>query len=81
MVRALIAEFEDAGVLESFLGQNAIRLARLVETGKGTDAAVASVNRELRAAREDAMALAHRPNSPVTKMRDELAARRERRGA
>lgn len=72
------AELNTAGVLESFLAQDALRLARMVDAGKGTDAAVAALNRELRATMADALARAKRPDSPVTQMRDELAARRAR---
>lgn len=81
MVAAARAELTSAGVVDSFLGQNALRLAEVVETGKGTDAAVAALNRELRLTMEAALASAKRPDSPITKMRDELAARRAQRGA
>lgn len=74
-------ELETAGVVESFLGQDALRLARMVDTGKGTDAAMATLNRELRATMAEALSRAARPDSPVTRLRDELAARRVARGA
>lgn len=81
LAAAARAELEAAGVLESFLGQDALRLVSLVEGSKGTDAAMATLNREMRVTMAEALARSKRPDSPVTKMRDELAARREARGA
>ena len=81
LVRAVLAELEEAGRLESALSQTALTLARRIEESRDTGSAMASLNRELRVTLEAAVAGARVPASPMTQMRDDLAERRRTRGA
>lgn len=77
---AVERELAAAERLETALGQAAVVLARRIEEGLDTGAAVASMTRELRITLDAALAGARSPASPLAQMRDELADRRRLRG-
>lgn len=73
-------ELEEAGRLDTALGQAALGLAALLDAGEGGSAA-AALTREFRATRAEALQGAGALASPLDKARDELAKRRAARGA
>ncbi len=73
---AVRAELEDAGRLNTSLGQAALTLARRIEGGRDTGSAVASLNRELRSTLADAVMGAKVARSSLESYRDELRVRR-----
>ncbi len=81
LVEALRRELESAGRLETALGQQAVALAVKLASPFDTGSAMAAVSRELRAVREAALGGAGQDASPLSRARDELAARRSRRSA
>lgn len=81
VVAATRRELEEAGRLETALGQAALVLARRVEDDRDTGSAAAAVTREWRAVKAEALAGAGAQQSPLDKARDELAKRRAARGA
>ena len=76
LVVAVRQELEDAHRLETSLGQASLALAVRLESKGDTGAAVASLNRELRATLAEAVKGAHVAKSTLQSYRDELAARR-----
>lgn len=82
LVRQVEKRLQDAGRLETYLGQAAIDMARRIEAATAAPLSqAASAHRELRAAMADAMRGANVAKSAVQQHRDELAARREKRRA
>ena len=76
----MTGELEEAGRLETALGQATLTLARRIDANRDTGSAMASLSRELRVTLEQAVAGARVPTSPLARMRDELAERRRLRG-
>ena len=81
LVAVATRELEEAGRLETTLGQAALALAVRIAAGNDTGSAVASLTRELRATLDAALAGARVAASPLEQMRDELAERRRMKGA
>lgn len=82
LVVSVRRELTEAGRLATTKGQQALDLARRIEATKGaTLSAFAAAHRELRATVDDALRGANQTGSAVQKHRDELAARRQARGA
>ncbi len=81
LLEALRRELVEAGRLETALGQQAMALAVKLGSPSDTGSAMAAVSRELRAVREEALRGAGQDASPLSRARDELAARRTRRSA
>lgn len=77
LVTATRAELEDAGRLDTVLGQQAMALAERIASPHETGAAVASLSKELRAVMEAALDGVATKADPL----DELRARRERKRA
>lgn len=72
----------EAGRADTYLGQQAVVLARLLAEGTGTPSALAAVSRELRETMTAALRGADAQASAVQARRDEVAAMRaKRRGA
>lgn len=71
-------DLENAGRLDTWLGQSALAMAETVATGRGTPAGLSAANRELRETMAAALRGADAPTSAVIRHRDELAARRAR---
>ena len=80
LVRAVVGELEEAGRLETALGQATLAVARRIDENRDTGSAMASLSRELRVTLEQAVAGARVAASPLEQMRDELAERRRLRG-
>ncbi len=81
LLEALRRELKSAGRLDTALGQQALALAVKLASPHDTGSAMAAVSRELRAVREEALRGAGQDASPLSRARDELAARRTRRSA
>lgn len=81
LVVAVRAELAAAGRLDSALGQAALGLAERLTGTANTGSAVAALTRELRATLEAATEGATVEESPVQRLRDQLAERRRRSGA
>jgi hypothetical protein len=79
LVSATRRDLQQAGRLDTFLGQAALSLAARIEADQDTGSAIASLNKELRATVAEALKGVQAPASSVTKLKDELAARRQRR--
>ena len=78
VVAVVTAELTDAGMLDSHQGQAALLLARRLESGDDTGAAMAQMVRQLQQTMASALASVEPAEAdPV----DELKARRESRGA
>lgn len=80
LVRAVLAELEEADRVESPMGQAALLLARRIDENRDTGSAMASLHHELRVTLEAAVAGARVPTSPLRLLRDDLAERRRARG-
>ena len=80
LVAAVEAELDAAGRRGSVAGQAALLLAHRVESGRDGGSAVASLARQLVLTMGEALAGAHVPESPLQRIRDELADRRRRLG-
>ena len=80
LVSSVRSALEGADRLESWQGQAALSIARRIEAAS-SDAAVAALQRELRASMAEAMRGVGAPQSAVSARRDELQARRQRRGS
>ena len=79
--RVTIRELEDAGRLDTTLGQTCRALARRLDApGVDTGSAMAAVARELKATLAEATRGTAKATSPQ-QLRDELAERRQRHGA
>lgn len=78
---ATLRALEDASRVDTALGQAALALAERIDSGKDTGAGLASLSREWRATLASATAGAGAEKSPLDRARDDLAARRARRGA
>lgn len=72
---------DEVNRVDTALGQAALALAERIDSGKDTGAGLASLNREWRATLVVATAGAGAEQSAIDRARDELAARRARRGA
>ena len=82
LVAATLHQLEEAGRANTYLGQQAVLLASLLEAGAGTPSALAAVSRELRETMSAALRGAGAPGSAVQGLKDEVAAMRaKRRGA
>lgn len=81
LVGATHRQLEEAGRLETWLGQQALAVAEILASGRGTPAGLAAASRELRETMTAALRGADAPSSAVMRHRDELAARRARAGA
>jgi hypothetical protein len=66
-------DLERAGRLDTWLGQSALAMAKVLATGVGTPAGLSSANRELRETMAAALRGATTPGSAVVQHRDELA--------
>ncbi len=77
LLDALRRELDDAGRLETALGQQAIALAVKLASPHDTGSAMAAVSRELRAVREEALRGAEQAADPL----DELRLRRDAKRA
>lgn len=78
VVASVTAELRGAGMLDSHQGQAALLLAKRLQSGEDTGAAMAQLVRQLGQTMASAMAAAQPDEAdPV----DELRAKRERRGA
>jgi hypothetical protein len=73
---AVLAELVEVKRESTALGLAALSLAMRIETGMDTGSALASLTRELRATRADALQGAKDTRSGLEGIRDELAARR-----
>ncbi len=77
-----VVELERVGRLNTALGQAAVLLARRLDgSSRDTGSAVAALARQLQATLAAATANVGDEASPLDRARDELAARRARRGA
>lgn len=74
-------DLEAAGRLDTWLGQSALAMAAVLAKGVGTPSGLSAANRELRETMTAALRGAGAPGSTVAAHRDEVAARRARRGA
>jgi hypothetical protein len=74
-------DLERAGRLDTWLGQSALAMAKVLATGVGTPAGLSSANRELRETMAAALRGATTPGSAVVQHRDEVAERRAARGS
>lgn len=74
-------QLEEADRLDTPLGQHALALAHILAVGRGTPSGLATISRELRETMTAALRGAGGPGSAVVAHRDEVAARRARRGA
>ena len=82
LLEAIRRQLDEAGRLDTYLGQQAVLLATLLAGGAGTPSALASLSRELRETMAAALRGAGAPASAVQARRDEVAAMRaKRRGA
>jgi hypothetical protein len=81
LVGATRRQLEEAGRLDTYLGQQALVLAEVFAAGKGTTSGLATISRELRETMAAALRGAGGPQSAVLRHRDEVAAARARRGA
>lgn len=81
LVDATRQQLEDAGRLDTWLGQQALALAAILASGRGTPAGLSAASRELRETMTAALRGADAPTSAVMRHRDELAARRAKAGA
>lgn len=81
LVGATRRQLEDADRLDTWLGQQALALAEVLASGRGTPAGLSAVSRELRETMTAALRGADAPSSAVMRHRDELAARRAKAGA
>ena len=73
--RSVRAELESAQRVDTYLGQSALAIARQVDAGRGTDQAVTSLIRELRATMAAATAGAGAPGDPVDELKERRRAR------
>lgn len=81
LVESVTAKLSDAGVLDSFLGQAALQVAkRMVHSERDTGSSVASLNRELRSTMKEALEEAQ-PESRVDELRRKREAKLAGRGA
>jgi hypothetical protein len=69
-----------AGLLGEWQAAQALDMASAIDGGGASGSALAALHRELRAVMSDVLRGVNDPASRVGGMRDELAARRERRG-
>lgn len=76
LVGATRKQLEDANRLDTWLGQQALAVAEILASGRGTPAGLAAASRELRETMAAALRGAGAPGSAVLRHRDELAARR-----
>lgn len=81
LVNATRRQLEETGRLDTYLGQQALALASVLAVGKGTPSGLATISRELRETMTAALRGAGGPQSAVLRHKDEVAARRARRGA
>ena len=75
---ALLAELKTAERDNTTLGRAALSLARRVDGGRDTGAGLASLVKQLEATVKAATADVKKADSPLDRMRDELAERRSR---
>lgn len=80
LVGATRRQLEQADRLDTWLGQQALALAEILASGRGTPAGLSAASRELRETMNAALRGADAPSSAVMRHRDELAARRARTG-
>jgi hypothetical protein len=81
LVTRVEKQLQDAGRLETYLGQAALDLARRIEGNPGAPLSqAAAAHRELRAAVTEAVKGAKAAKSALEQHRDEVAERRARRG-
>lgn len=78
LVGATRRQLEEAGRLDTWLGQQALALAQILATGRGTPSGLSSASKELRETMTAALRGADSPTSAVNRHRDELATRRQR---
>lgn len=78
---ATLAALEQVGRAGTPLGATALTLARRLDGGHETGSGMASLAKQLQHTLDAATANTETEKSPVDRARDELAARRERRGA
>lgn len=77
LVAQTTRELEEAGVVETFLGQTALRIAAKLAGESDTGSAMASLSREFRAVMQQALSEGTKKSDSL----DELAARRMQRAS
>jgi len=81
VVAATLSELEAADAVDSSAGQAALTIAAAIASGDERGAALAALVKQLGATLTSATSHAEPEADPIQALRDELAARREHRGA